>query len=134
MKYPRKGLGMSTPSTRAAGEKRQAVHNKTYIGQAPHRVIVQHANGKVRELPLYLDVRGHSPTGFSWGYAGSGSSQLALAILVDCIGRQRALYAYQEFKFRVIAKLPGQQDWELTELQVRQRVEAIEREFAEAGR
>ena len=30
-----------------------------------------------------LDLRNHSPTGFEWGYAGSGSAQLALALLAD---------------------------------------------------
>lgn len=29
-----------------------------------------------------LRIRNHSPTGFSWGYGGSGPSQLALAILL----------------------------------------------------
>ena len=106
---------------------------KTYIGQAPHRVIVQLANGKVRALEPFLDVRNHSPTGFSWGYAGSGPSQLALAICIDCVGRRRALYVYQDFKFRVIAKLPGEQDFELTESRVRAAVEAAERQFAQVA-
>lgn len=106
---------------------------KTYIGQAPHRVIVQLANGKVRELPLFLEVRSHSPTGFSWGYAGSGPSQLALAICIDCVGRLRALQVYQDFKFRVIAKLPGEHDWELTEEQVRTAIELAERQFAQVA-
>ena len=29
-----------------------------------------------------LAVRNHSPTGSAWGYGGSGSAQLALAILL----------------------------------------------------
>lgn len=28
-----------------------------------------------------LAVRNHSPTGFAWGYGGSGPAQLALAVL-----------------------------------------------------
>jgi Family of unknown function (DUF6166) len=39
-----------------------------------------------RPLPLYLELRSHSPTGFEWGYAGSGPAQLALAILADHFG------------------------------------------------
>lgn len=31
-------------------------------------------------------LRNHSPDGFEWGYAGSGPSQLALAILLDFTG------------------------------------------------
>jgi hypothetical protein len=106
---------------------------KTYIGQAPHRVIVQLANGKVRELDLALAVRSHSPTGFSWGYGGSGPAQLALAICIDCVGRHRALEVYQAFKWDVIAKLPGDRDWELTETQIRAQIEDYERELARAG-
>src|SRR5262245_22144387 len=34
-------------------------------------------------LPLCLELRNHSPTGFEWGYGGSGPAQLALALLVD---------------------------------------------------
>lgn len=29
----------------------------------------------------------HSPDGFEWGYGGSGPAQLALAILLDALGR-----------------------------------------------
>ena len=32
------------------------------------------------QLPLRLDLANHSPTGFSWGYGGSGPAQLALAL------------------------------------------------------
>ena len=30
-----------------------------------------------------LDLANHSPTGFEWGYGGSGPAQLALALLAD---------------------------------------------------
>ena len=29
------------------------------------------------------DLRNHSPTGFEWGYGGSGPAELALALLAD---------------------------------------------------
>jgi len=53
----------------------------------------------------------HSPDGFEWGYAGSGPSQLALAILADYLGHRDILPAlalnhYQEFKRRFIATAP----------------------------
>lgn len=32
-------------------------------------------------LPLRLDLRAHSPTGFEWGYHGSGPADLALAVM-----------------------------------------------------
>jgi len=31
-------------------------------------------------------VRNHSPTGFEWGYGGSGPAQLALALMLDVLG------------------------------------------------
>jgi len=104
---------------------------KTYFGQAPHRVIVQLANGKVRELDPGNAIVNHSPTGFSWGYAGSGPAQLALALCRDVLGRggaktQHALRVYQAFKLRVIAKLPSDQDWELTEEQIRNVITLID--------
>ena len=51
---------------------------KTYIG-IPHREsvtgqpVVTVCDGQKSEpLPLRLDLFNHSPTGFSWGYGGSG--------------------------------------------------------------
>jgi len=112
---------------------------KTYLGQAPHRVIVQLANGKVRELDPSNSIVNHSPTGFSWGYAGSGPAQLALALCRDVLGRggaktQQALDVYQAFKLRMIAKLPGDQDWALTEDEVRAAIALIRWPRAELGR
>jgi hypothetical protein len=57
-----------------------------------------------RPLPLHLDVRNHSPTGFEWGYGGSGPAQLALALLLDATGDEAiALQHYQTYKRRVVA-------------------------------
>lgn len=44
-------------------------------------VVVVDDNGNERDLPPRLDLFNHSPSGFSWGYSGSGPAQLALAIL-----------------------------------------------------
>ena len=70
-----------------------------------------------RPLPLHLELRNHSPTGFAWGYGGSGPSQLALAILMDATGEQAlALRHYQEFKFNFVA---GWGDsWRITQAEV----------------
>jgi hypothetical protein len=54
-----------------------------------------------------LDLYNHSPTGFEWGYCGSGPAQLALAILADHLADDRqALDVYQRFKWAVVTKLP----------------------------
>ena len=48
----------------------------------------------------------HSPTGFGWGYGGSGPADLALNILSIFIGQAEAEGYYQDFKFEVVAKVP----------------------------
>lgn len=65
-----------------------------------------------RELPLYLDLANHSPTGFEWGYGGSGPSQLALAMLAAAVGDDRALELYQEFKHSFVSSRDTD-TWEL---------------------
>jgi len=98
---------------------------KTYIGErhgdsALTRVLVD--DGTVR-APLGHDVK-HSPTGFEWGYAGSGPSELARCILIDYLegaGQKEEMdwveANYQAFKFDVVAGLP-KEGFELTEQQV----------------
>jgi hypothetical protein len=66
-----------------------------------------------------LDLRNHSPTGFQWGYGGSGPAQLALALLADHLGDdERALTLYQDFKWKVIAALPQDKGWTLDPEQI----------------
>lgn len=78
------------------------------------RVIIATRNGVPEALGLRLDLSNHSPTGFCWGYAGSGPAQAALAILADYLGDdQRALLLHQDFKARVLAGLPMDQDFNL---------------------
>lgn len=61
-----------------------------------------------------LNVRNHSPTGFEWGYNGSGPAQLSLAILLDFFGGcvPIAEVLYQFLKDAVTSRLPD--SWELT--------------------
>lgn len=117
---------------------------KTYIGRRGGicEVFVEEENGVQRDLPLYLHVRSHSPTGFEWGYGGSGPAQLALAMLIDhfTIDRdglpwsniERAEALYQRFKFKVIARLP-QKNWRLTSKDVENFVQTIVEERAREG-
>jgi hypothetical protein len=62
-------------------------------------------DGEILPLEESLAVRAHSPTGFSWGYLGSGCAQLALAILLKT-NHTEATMAYQRFKQEVIARIP----------------------------
>lgn len=76
--------------------------------------------GKIETRIVWLDgqyldphpsqtVYNHSPDGFSWGYGGSGPSQLALAIILKLTGKSNG---YQDFKWKYIATLP-QADFEI---------------------
>lgn len=95
---------------------------KEYIGKIADRsVTVRIRNeGGGTEHPLQHHVH-HSPDGFSWGYAGSGPSELARCILLDHFDyldeeeRQAKVWPmYQDFKFAVIVTLAQDQDFELT--------------------
>jgi hypothetical protein len=78
-----------------------------------------------RPLPPHLNVRNHSPTGFDWGYAGSGPAQLALAMCIELVGQARAEAVYQRVKDALIA--PLQHDaWELSGATVLAAIEAAE--------
>ena len=71
----------------------------------------------------------HSPTGFSWGYGGSGPADLALSILTDHFGesptegdlyhgRPRCWQLHQSFKWKFIANLPLDEAFELHSVQI----------------
>jgi hypothetical protein len=79
------------------------IASKTYVG-------VRDENGTAQ---VYIEEQGerrllhhpvrHSPTGFEWGYGGSGPADLARALLLDATGSTEA---YMDFKWSVIANLP----------------------------
>lgn len=74
-------------------------------------------NGTKLDIVPSQNVYNHSPTGFEWGYGGSGPSQLALAILLDLFGREIALQHYQQFKWDFIA--PAREDgFAITSLEI----------------
>jgi hypothetical protein len=63
-------------------------------------------NGERKPLNPRLELRNLSPTGFEWGYGGSGPAQLALVILAEHLGDDRAaLNRYQRFKWACIAQI-----------------------------
>ena len=108
---------------------------KTYIG-TPHREAgsgqpaVNVCDGeKCQPLPLRLDLFNHSPTGFNWGYGGSGPAQLAVALLADALGDDdRAIRLHQCFKFKVVACWPEGERWWITAEQIAAVVKVIEQE------
>ncbi len=50
-------------------------------------------------------LHNHSPDGFNWGYGGSGPSQLALAIMLECTDKEQALDLYHDFKSDFLEEL-----------------------------
>jgi hypothetical protein len=92
------------------------------------RFVVNTVSGKKLDLNASLKIVNHSPTGFCWGYAGSGPAQLALAIMLDYFkgDRERALSLYQDFKFKVIARLPMDSDFSLTDREVENAITEID--------
>lgn len=77
-----------------------------------------HDERDVRELDPRLDLVNHSPTGFEWGYGGSGPAQLALALLADATDDEIALSRHQEFKDRSVALFPSI-NWVITRKEVK---------------
>lgn len=100
-------------------------------GYGEIHVTVQRGDGP--EEPLRHHVL-HSPSGFAWGYGGSGPSDLARCILIDHRGLHRQaesmrgnllVEGYQDFKAAVIAGFPwgtdsrrGEPVWTLTSEQI----------------
>jgi len=97
---------------------------RTYRGTLPdnghtastHTVTVDYGDG---QGPRLLERKGqHSPTGFSWGYLGSGPATLACSILWDAFGVEPTRACYQAFKEEFVARWPQDRGWELSDLQL----------------
>lgn len=69
----------------------------------------------VNNKPLKHRVR-HSPTGFEWGYLGSGPADLALSILWNFLGKEPSRILYMDFKTRFVARWKDK--WEITSLEI----------------
>jgi hypothetical protein len=103
---------------------------KTYRGYRDadgcHVFVHRDGDGWPR-LRLRLDLANKSPTGFEWGYGGSGPGQLALALLADALDDDaRALRLFMAFKWAVTAKLPRDVPWQLTSTEIIAKVVILE--------
>lgn len=79
-----------------------------YVGyRQGGQAIVEKRPGQERLTPdRSLELVNHSPSGFEWGYGGSGPAQLALALLLDYTNDEAfALDHYQAFKNEVVSQL-----------------------------
>ena len=113
---------------------------RTYEGKRTHdgahvtRHETEQEQARSLSLPLRLDLWGHSPTGFEWGYGGSGPAQLSLALLADALGDDdKAVRLHQPFKWEVVARLPARENWTLTDQQIQEVAERIEAQRGGSG-
>lgn len=84
---------------------------RLYFGNAgAHTVTVEEKDGSVRRLEHHVH---HSPDGFSWGYQGSGPSELARCILWDFLGAQPHPACYQDMKEDLVSTQPIDGPFEL---------------------
>lgn len=95
------------------------------------RVTVTEPDGRPRMLYPNRSQRvfNHSPTGFEWGYTGSGPAQLALAILLDVtddVGLSRQCYQF----FKGAAVACWGERWTITAREVLRWVDQWRREVA----
>ena len=89
---------------------------KHYSGRREGYAVIVTVDG--RRLNPRLDLWNHSPTGFEWGYCGSGPAQLALAILADHLGDDEQAFNFpHRYKWAVIAELP-KRSWTLTSQEI----------------
>jgi hypothetical protein len=96
---------------------------KAYAGRREGHAVIVHVND--RPLNPRLDLFNHSPTGYEWGYGGSGPAQLALALLADHLrDDERALALYQRFKRAVVSHFPFA-GWTLTGRQIEHALAAL---------
>lgn len=83
-------------------------------------------NGKPFTADRSLKIQNKSPTGFQWGYGGSGPAQLALALLLDVVGRKAAEFWFQDFKRQIVIRWTDA--WVITDEDIRQWYEMARKE------
>jgi Family of unknown function (DUF6166) len=81
---------------------------------------------RVDRAPLdpRFGLKTFSKNGFEWSFEGASPQQLALAILADAIDEETALRLSGPFMAAIVANFDN--DWEMTEEEVRAAVRALE--------
>ena len=70
-------------------------------------------DGKRIDLSKGLEIISHSPSGFNWGYGGSGPAQTAFGILNEILPPHQAISLHQDFKWEFIALMAQGEDFVL---------------------
>lgn len=69
-------------------------------------------DGKVKFLDPHYEAENLSPDGLSWGYRGSASAQLAIAMLIEVLGDwKRVKPLWPAFHDEFVLKLPRDANW-----------------------
>lgn len=69
-------------------------------------IVLKRVNG-IATANVPHRIKRHSPTGYEWGYGGSGPAELALNILLAVTGDEAlAARLYQEFKRDFLTHMP----------------------------
>lgn len=111
----------------AAATLDDVIYRGEIIGDDTDRIVTVTRPGGTYDLNPRYDLANHSPTGYCWGYGGSGPAQLALAILVDYLRDvERARALYQDFKFKVIAGFPMGEGFVLTGKEIESAITALD--------
>lgn len=83
---------------------------------------------RVDAVPLdpRFDLKTFSKNGFEWSFEGASPEQLALAILADATDDATALRLSAPFMAAIVANFDN--DWEITEEDVRLAVDALDKQ------
>lgn len=97
------------PPRRPPGRVGRGVSHYSGLRTPDGATVVTRPDGSPLPLAPSLALRNHSPTGFEWGYLGSGPAQLALALLLDHASGDvaRATAHYQDFKEQIVSTWRG---------------------------
>lgn len=100
------------------------MNTKIYHANRDGTVTILEDDRAGRPLPPRLDLFNHSPSGFAWGFMGSGPAQLALAILADATGDDAfAVRHHQDFKADIIATFQTDHAFAISQRKVLEIVE-----------
>lgn len=106
---------------------------KTYMGVSQSedgsggQVVTVVGPTGTKKLNPRFDLWNHSPTGFQWGYGGSGPAQLSLALLADALDDdERAVRLRHPFKFKVVAGWKMGEPWTITEAEIRRIADELD--------
>lgn len=97
---------------------------KTYTGTRAFDGLDVRVDGT--PLDPRFDLKTFSRNGFEWSFEGTSPEQLALAILADATDDATALRLSSPFMTAIVANFDN--DWEMTEEDVRHAVRALEKQ------